>query len=65
MNVASLKACFNIRPGLKQFGCTWSLLFYDIKFSNVVMIYVRHEYGIFSMDLEVGYKVFFLVDSCR
>ena len=21
---------------------------------------VRHEYGIFSMDLEVGYKVFFL-----
>ena len=26
---------------------------------------VRHEYGIFSMDLEVGYKVFFLMDSCR
>ena len=26
---------------------------------------VRHKYGIFSMDLEVGYKVFFLMDSCR
>ena len=26
---------------------------------------VRHEYGIFSMDLEVGYKVFFLMESCR
>ena len=28
-------------------------------------ILVRHEYGIFSMDLEVRYKVFFLMDSCR
>ena len=26
---------------------------------------VRHEYGIVSMDLEVRYKVFFLMDSCR
>ena len=31
------------------------------KFSFIV----RHEYGIFSMDLEVRYKVFFLMDSCR
>ena len=29
------------------------------------MFLVRHEYGIFSMDLEVGYKVFFLMVSCR
>ena len=29
------------------------------------VIIVRHEYGIFSMDLEVGYKVFFLMNSCR
>ena len=33
--------------------------------SDSPQVIVRHEYGIFSMDLEVGYKVFFLMDSCR
>ena len=46
----------------------WSLYVEENKSWDAVYLdlaIVRHEYGLFSMDLEVGYKVFFLMESCR